>query len=74
MAQLRLCPALGESPQPPVALAAHGNPDDVQRLQRRIDGGRSPRCLVRIDRDDDPVGAEVFVTVWLFLPWLDRRE
>jgi len=42
--------------QRPVALAADRNSDDVQRLQRRVNGGRGPRCLVRIDRDHDAVG------------------
>ena len=48
-------PPLGESAQLPVALRADWNPNDVQRLQRRVDGGRSPRCLMWIYCDHDTI-------------------
>jgi hypothetical protein len=48
-------PPSGESSQLPIALPTDPNPNDIQRLQRGVKGGRGPRCLVRVDRDHDTI-------------------
>ena len=58
----------------PVALRADRDPDDVQRLQRGIDGGRGPRCLMRIDGDHDTIAGWCFSHGVVFLLALDEHE
>jgi hypothetical protein len=48
-------PPLSESSQLAVALRAHRDPNDVQRLQRGVDSGRGPRCLMRVNGDHDTI-------------------